>query len=59
MKRERGSSNLVPIIIRNLSDTYPILMIRNGTYRYKCGTKRCDMCLTEKKIITLAHSKVL
>ena len=59
MKRERGSSNLDAIIIRNLSDTYPILMIRNGTYRYICGTKRCDLCLTEKKIIALADSKVL
>ena len=29
MERERGSSNIDTIIMRNLSDTYPVLMIRN------------------------------
>ena len=27
--------------------------------RYKCGTRRCDLCLTEKMIIALADSKFL
>ena len=27
--------------------------------RYKCGTRRCNLCLTEKNIIALADPKVL
>ena len=33
--------------------------IKSYASRYKCGTRRCDLCLTEKMLITLADPKVL
>ena len=33
--------------------------IKSYASRYKCGTRRCDLCLTEKMIIALADPKVL
>ena len=33
--------------------------IKSYTFRYRCGTRRCDLCLTEKIIISLADPKVL
>ena len=33
--------------------------IKSYACRYKCGTRRCDLCLTEKMIIALADSKFL
>ena len=33
--------------------------IKSYASRYKCRTRRCDLCLTEKMIITLADPKVL
>ena len=61
--------------ISHINDTelskYPWTLKANGTdyhlnwsikshaSRYKCGTKRCDLCLTEKKIIALVDPKVL
>ena len=67
MERQRGTSNLDTITIRNLSDTYPVLIIRDSpntfvksyASRYKCGTRRCDLFVTEKMTIALADPKVL
>ena len=33
--------------------------IKSYASRYKCGTRRCDLCLTEKMIIALPDPKVL
>ena len=33
--------------------------IKSYASRYKCGTRRCDLCLTEKIIIALADPKVI
>ena len=33
--------------------------IKSYASRYKCGTRRCDFCLTEKMIIALLDPKVL
>ena len=33
--------------------------IKSHASRYKCGTRRCDLCLTEKMIIALGDPKVL
>ena len=33
--------------------------IKSYASQYKCGTRRCDLCLTEKIIIALADPKVL
>ena len=33
--------------------------VKSYASRYKCGTSRCDLCLTEKMIIALADPKVL
>ena len=33
--------------------------VKSHASRYKCGTRRCDLCLTEKMIIALADPKVL
>ena len=32
--------------------------LKSYASRYKCGTRRCNSCLTEKMIIALADSKV-
>ena len=33
--------------------------IKSYAFQYKCGTRRCDLCLTEKMIIALADQKEL
>ena len=33
--------------------------IKSDVSRYKCGTRKCDLCPTEKMIIALADPKVL
>ena len=36
-----------------------LITIKSYASRYKCGTRRCDFCLTEKMIIALLDPKVL
>ena len=43
----------------NWADYHLKWSIKSYASRYKCGTRKCDLCLTEKMIIALADPKVL
>ena len=43
----------------NGTDNHLKWSVKSYASRYKCGTRRCDLCLTEKMIILLADPKVL
>ena len=43
----------------NRTDYHLKWSVKSYAPGYKCGTRRCDLCLTEKMIIALADSKVL
>ena len=43
----------------NWTDYYLKWSVKSYASRYKCGTRGCDLCLTEKMIIPLADPKVL
>ena len=58
VKNARRNRNIKTLKV-NGTDCHLKWGIKSYASRYKCGTRRCDLCLTEKMIIALADPKVL
>ena len=52
-------SKYMRMLKANGTDDHLKWIIKPYASQYKCGTRRCDLCLTEKMIIALADPKVL
>ena len=58
VKNARRNRNIKTLKV-NGTDCHLKWGIKSYASRYKCGTRRCDLCLTEKMIVALADQKVL
>ena len=56
---DRELSKYLWTLKANGTDYHLKWSIKSYASQYKCGTRRCDLCLTEKMIIALADPKVL
>ena len=55
---DKELSKYLSTLKANGTDYHLKWSIKSYASRYKCGTRRCDLCLTEKMIIALADPKV-